>query len=32
MAFELSTADKTIERFKERMARFYEQGAYIHRI
>jgi hypothetical protein len=32
MAFELSIADKTIERFKERIARLYEQGADIHRI
>ena len=26
MAFELSIADKAIERFKERIARLYEQG------
>ena len=30
--FGLSVADKTIERFKERIARLYEQGADIHRI
>jgi hypothetical protein len=29
---ELSVAVKTIERFKERISRLYEQGADIHRI